>query len=410
MKMSIRALRWALCVAVFTMVIPILGPGSSAADGGDDDGVSKDSKWGTFGLYLRYRFEFVDDAAVTENGYASTLRTAVDYTTPDWHKLTASVRFADVSNLGAGNQHNDSFNGASRPLIPDPPATEVEQILAMYNGVPDTGFTLGRQEINLAQQRFVGAVGWRQHHQTMDSFRVVQKSIPRTTWTYAYVDKANNVTTRIDNMTTHLFNAAVDVMEVGTLTPYVYSIDYDSGLRTNLSSITYGARWQGEFGVGDGWTIPYHAELTQQDDTGTNPGKVDARYYRLEAKGKRESLWFGLGLEVLGGSADDGQFNTPLATLHKWNGWADKFLVTPDDGLQDLYAGAGGKCGPVSLMGFYHHFSADSGSATYGQELDANASYKAPWKQVFALRLAYYDADDLKENTFKVWLLSTYEF
>ena len=31
---------------------------------------------------------------------------------------------------------------------------------------------------------------------------------------------------------------------------------------------------------------------------------------------------------------------TPLATLHKFDGWADLFLTTPNKGLQDLYAGA----------------------------------------------------------------------
>jgi hypothetical protein len=244
----------------------------------------------------------------------------------------------------------------------------------------------------------------------MDSFRVVQKSIPLTTWTYAYVRKVNNVTARVDDMSSHLLNAAVDIKKAGKLTPYFYSIDYEEGPRTLFSTRSYGARWQGTCQIGDRWKIPYHAELAQQDDTGSNPNEVDVRYYRLEARGQRESLWVGLGLEVLGGSTDKGRFTTPLATLHKWNGWADKFLVTPAAGLQDFYAGAGGNVGPVKLMGFYHHFSADSEGGTYGRELDGNASYKSSWNQVFAMRLAYYDADELAENTFKLWLWSSYQF
>jgi hypothetical protein len=264
------------------MVVSVPVPTALAAEG--DSGVSKESNWGKFGLYLRYRFEFVDDDAVADSGYASTLRTVVHYTTPAWHDLKAFIQFKDVSDLGASNQHNVS----GRPVIADPPDTSVEQILARYDGLPDTGFILGRQEINLEEQRFVGAVGWRQNHQTMDSFRVIQKSIPRTTWTYAYVGKANTITTRIDDMNTNLFNAGIDIMEAGTLTPFVYSIDYDSDTRASFSTISYGARWQGECGIGDQWKIPYHAELAQQNDTGNNPGEVDAQYYRLEAKGKRE--------------------------------------------------------------------------------------------------------------------------
>ena len=44
------------------------------------------------------------------------------------------------------------------------------------------------------------------------------------------------------------------------------------------------------------------------------------------------------GYEVLG--ADNGVgFATPLATGHKFQGWADKFLTTPGDGIEDVYIG-----------------------------------------------------------------------
>ena len=53
----------------------------------------------------------------------------------------------------------------------------------------------------------------------------------------------------------------------------------------------------------------------------------------MEAKGWR----IGGGYEVLG--ADDGaaltSFQTPLATLHKFQGWADKFLTTPPNGIRE---------------------------------------------------------------------------
>ena len=41
---------------------------------------------------------------------------------------------------------------------------------------------------------------------------------------------------------------------------------------------------------------------------------------------------------------------TPLATLHKFNGWADLFLTTPNTGLQDLYLGAAYKFDGVKLL------------------------------------------------------------
>ncbi len=59
--------------------------------------------------------------------------------------------------------------------------------------LPDTTLTLGRQRINLDDQRFVGNVGWRQNEQTYDGFRVVNKSIPNLTVDVTYFDQVNRV-------------------------------------------------------------------------------------------------------------------------------------------------------------------------------------------------------------------------
>src|SRR3546814_3293516 len=64
-------------------------------------------------------------------------------------------------------------------------------------------------------------------------------------------------------------------------------------------------------------------------------------------------------------------FQTPLATLHAFNGWADRFLSTPGNGLEDIYVGVGGKHGQWNWQALWHDFSADRGGADYGTELDA---------------------------------------
>ena len=399
-----------LFVAVPCLLASLAPVRSLAAEAPGDDAKPGETKWGTFGLYLRYRFEGVDDDAFTEDGYASTLRTALSYETPGWHALEAFVQFVDVANLGAADAHDDALNGVTnRPSIADPEDTAVAQIFLKYEGIAKTAFYAGRQEIDLGNQRYVGAVDWRQNHQTFDAARVVQKSIPHTTLTYAYVEQANTVTTRTDSMHTNLFDAAIEIAEAGTLTPYFYAIDYDDASRAAFSTDSYGARWEGTGTLGN-WSVPYLAELARQEDVGDNPGTVDAGYYHLVAGGARNDMWVNVGVEVLGGNVADGQFNTPLATLHKFNGWADKFTVTPADGLQDLYIGLGGTRGAVSVVGAVHDFDSDSRSIDYGREVDAQASYTAPWNQVFALTLAYYDAEELFEDTFKLWAWTTYQF
>ena len=62
-------------------------------------------------------------------------------------------------------------------------------------------------------------------------------------------------------------------------------------------------------------------------------------------------------------------FQTPLATLHKWQGFADVFLATPSEGLIDRYAWAAFPL-PFGLnfRAIYHDFSAEAGRGHFGHE------------------------------------------
>ena len=377
---------------------------------------AKALKKGDYGITLRYRYENVSDDFFEKDGRASTLRTTAFYRSARFHGLGFFLEFEDVSDLGLSNEHNnlgagDSWNGVlDRPVILDPPGTEINQVYAAYNGLPETEFLVGRQEINLGDQRYVGAVAWRQNHQSFDAVRIDQKSIPHTRLTYAYVDNASRINGANQGMGTNLFDAEVTVGGAGRLTPYYYSIDFDSPTVLTPSTATYGLRWQGEWKPGGSWSFPYHVELAQQDDTGDNPTTIDADYLRLELSGKRKMLSIFAGYEVLGGSLDDGRFTTPLATLHKFNGWADRFVVTPPNGLEDLYLGAGGNWEGVSLKLIYHDFGSDSLGLDYGSEFDFLATYKTSWKQTFAFKAALYDADAWAADTNIFWVWTAYSF
>jgi len=116
------------------------------------------------------------------------------------------------------------------------------------------------------------------------------------------------------------------------------------------------------------------------------------------------------GYEVLEGGSGEGTFTTPLATLHAFNGWADKFLTTPDNGLEDLFLSVIVTLGKLSLAGVYHEFSANTGGHSWGNEFDAQVVYTAPWKQKIALKLALYGADDWATDTDKIWLWTSWGF
>ena len=120
----------------------------------------------------------------------------------------------------------------------------------------------------------------------------------------------------------------------------MYLLDYTRMENYGASRSTLGAEFKGKRKVSDATKLLYELEYAAQGDYGDNPNSVEAAYYFLMVGLAFKPVTLKVGNEVLGGDAatenNKGAFITPLATLHKFNGWADKFLNTPGDGLEDL--------------------------------------------------------------------------
>src|SRR5690606_32258677 len=108
------------------------------------------------------------------------------------------------------------------------------------------------------------------------------------------------------------------------------------------------------------WT----AEWARQSDYANNPLSQSAQYRFIEPSVSVGGITLKAGWEVLGGDGHYG-FSTPFATLHAFNGWADRFPATPVNGLDDRYIGIGGKIGKAAWAASYHDFRADHGNQDY---------------------------------------------
>src|SRR5690606_11788273 len=120
------------------------------------------------------------------------------------------------------------------------------------------------------------------------------------------------------------------------------------------------------------------------------------------------------GYEELGSDAGRAAFQTPLATLHAFNGWADLFLTTPPSGLRDYYAGfahtiALGKLPTIRAELTYHEFGSDFGSIDYGYEWDASLGL-ALGRVALLAKYARYRADAFATDTEKFWLQAEIAF
>ena len=367
---------------------------------------------GTPVLDFRYRFERVRDdapATSTKDADASTLRTVVGYRSATWKGLHLRVDAENVSVIGE-DLYNNAGAGASgngvvdRPVVADPAGTALLRANVGWQG-PAFAVQVGRDEITLGDQRFVGNVGWRQHHQSFDAITIRSTALRRVRLFYGYLDAVHRINRATDELAGHLGNVEVDLGGAGRLTVYGYLLDYDAPSRRRFSSSTYGAEWAGSRTLAGG-KLGYELELAQQSDAGDNPGRIDAGYGFAKLGYSAERFGVQGSYEVLDGSPEKGKFNTPLATLHKFNGWADKFLVTPPRGLADLEVRASGKLAGIGWILSHHQFDSATGDVSYGTELDLQLLYKASWGQVFGLTGALYDADELGTDTDK-WMLWT---
>lgn len=358
---------------------------------------------GTPKLDLRLRYENVDQNNALDSADALTLRTRLGYETGKFNGFSAYVEMENVTAIG-DDSYNSTQNGKSQySVVVDPQGTEVNQSYLDYSGFQDTLLRGGRQRIILDNARFVGNVGWRQNEQTYTAASVSNTSLADTTLFYAYLDEIKGINGLATDVHAHLLNARYEGLAFGKLTGYGYLIDYvDAPL---LSQQTWGVRLDGSSEL-SGFKLLYSAELAKQSDYADGNSNIDADYRLLELGATVSGVTGKVGYELLG--ADSAfSFETPLATRHAFNGWADIFLNTPDgQGLEDVYVSLGGMLSGVKLLAVYHDFSADRGGADFGSELDLLATKKFGKQYDAGIKYASFDADSASSyvDTDKFWL------
>jgi hypothetical protein len=386
-----------------------------AAAQADADGLDTLISGGKAGLELRYRFESVEQADKPSTAGASTLRLRLNLATAVVNGFSAFAEADHVQVLG-GEHHDDTRNGLNRyPVVADPEGSDLNQAWLQYEPAGGTWLRLGRQRLNLDAERFIGSVGWRQNEQTYDALRIETKALTGTVVNYIYVDRVRRVfgpdpgtpPEEFDGAS-HLLNVKLQALPVGAITMYGYALDFDDA--PQFSSDTVGARYDGSRAIGEAWQFGWALEYARQRDAGANPAHVDAYYSLVELGLRRGSAGFTAGREVLSGesgiftAATNPAFQTPLATLHKWQGWADKFLTTPPAGIEDLYIGIQTKLAGWNGQAVWHDFSAAATDLDYGTELDLSLSRKFAERYELLIKYADYDTDGLFVDTRKIRL------
>jgi hypothetical protein len=360
---------------------------------------------------LRTRWEQVDDDAFARQADAGTarLRAGLRGTFPrGWSGLLeveAIGAFADDYNSGANWR-------TAYPSVVDPQGMELNELWFAHQG-PHSVLRLGRQHLALDNQRWLGASGWRQNEQTFDAIAWEWTFAPQ--WTLRVDELARvhrvNGDEAIDplaaerSLASHFFNLTRGGARQ-QWTGYAY-LHEDRDVAT-ASSATYGVRWHGDTAnAARRWGAT--VEFAHQADYADNPLDFSHTYWLVEPSLALGATTLRAGWEHLGGNGTHA-LQTPLATLHAFDGWADKFLVTPPRGLEDRYLSAGGKFGAGARANRFtwavawHDYRADEGGGRYGREW--NASFGFPIAKGFdgLVKYADYQADGFARDTRKLWV------
>ncbi|MEO1129840.1 MAG: alginate export family protein [Planctomycetota bacterium] len=374
----------------------------------------------------RLRFEFAETTG-KKPSYAFTNRLRLGYETKAFYGFSGLAEFENVAtpNSGLYSVPPADQGDPDRTTIADPRGTEINRIWGRYktDGIGDTEIGLdakgGRQRIIFDDQRFVGNVGWRQFEQTYDSARLTTDfGVERLTLDYTYVWGVQRIFGPNGpnwDSDSHFLRAQYQAIPELTLIPFAYLLDFRDD--SPLDSVnSYGIRITGDIGrnVGDpsDTYFDYEATYAYQNDAGSNPVDFEAHFLALQARMTRKGLGAAtLGYQLLG--SDDGNFGFrfPLGTNHKFQGFADQFLTTPAEGLQDLYiAGKIDLPHDVTTSIIYHQFWTDEGGKDLGFEIDLVATVKFTNFWSALTKFAYFDGHNGQPDTVKFWIQTDIKF
>jgi hypothetical protein len=370
------------------------------------------------------------DAESQDNARAASLLLRLRATSV-WTPQFFTLFELDHVMLGWQNEFSNGQHFNAKPVIPDVAGLDLNQALLHYTPTNTLQLTLGREAINLGNERFVGTNGFWQNEQTLDSAGFNFEFAHASQISYRYVNNANRITGQnagenlspVDaNFTannglrpaaflgdhthdTHLLFAQFKEWDFSRLHAYYFNIDITEAKA--LSNQTLGLRYEYK-GRWNKLRTLAHGELALQQRTHINNDAM-LQFYDLGAGFGYGASEISINYQRLG--ANNGtSFVTPLASLHDHNGWSDKFLTTPNTGLRDYKLHYIWRQSPLKIDARYHVFNSDENGSKIADELDVDIILKLSRHNTVLLRYADFNANaDNFTDEQRVFLMYTHD-
>lgn len=374
---------------------------------------------------------------------ALTLRSLIGWQTSPFHNFSLAAQIINVSKLNDNFNDGTSFTpinaASSQPdrlgyaKVVDPDKTNINQAYIDWTGIKNTKFRLGRQQANLDNVRFIGDIGFRQVMQVFDGVSVTNKTIPDTSVYLAHFESLNQINTRYRTAgALDIANAKYSISATENVTGYGYFSRFDDlGLSKawfgadgkNQSNKTIGARLDGIHPFNPNLRALYTVEYAKQTDYSGGDARIDTHYYKLGGGVGIDAFNIRIDQEKLSSNNGLYAFQTPFGTNHLFQGWVDKFLATPRDGIKDTFITATYRLDDFLFFADYHLINSDIDFAKstggtgnkYGKEWNAAVTYNVNSNIMTKLEYGKFtESDQYKvgriRDTEKLWLTAMYTF
>lgn len=396
-----------------------------------------------------------------DNANAVTLRSLIGWQTAPFHNWSFAAQLTNVSKLqddfndgtntvrtnGASNE-SDSINYAK---VVDPDYTDLNQLFVDWTGIKNTRIRAGRQIVNLDNVRFIGDIAFRQNTQVFDGVSVFNKSIPDTEIFLAHIDRVRQIFTTHRSGDLEIANVRYRISPSEFLVGYGYFSNFENlgfgnawfgtggaNLLADQSNKTIGLRLDGTHPFTPNYRAHYTAEYAKQTDYKGGDSRIDAHYYKLGGGFGIDGFNMRVDQELLSSNDSLFAFQTPFGTNHLFQGWVDKFLVTPRQGIKDTFVTATYKYGDFLFFVDYHDIRSDedfftvNGGATangnrYGKEWNAAVTWNMDKNWMTKIEYGKYSEDEQFaaaantvtnaasnrgriQDTEKLWLTAMYTF
>ncbi len=228
----------AVCAGVIAIILGVAVI-SSAAVADAHRNVPEHARWikslKRAGIFFKqkYRYEHVDDDNAAKHANVNTMRTEFGYASDVHHGVSGLVELENVRMLGAPDYNSTTNGRATFATVVDAETTELKQSYLAFHQLPDTVIKAGRQRIFYDNQRFIGDIKFRQHHQSFDTLSVANESVSDLKLSYNYIKQVlrifstDNVGAGTFNSNSHLLHGTYSGLDFAKISGYGYFLGFD---------------------------------------------------------------------------------------------------------------------------------------------------------------------------------------